>query len=116
MQNLAKEYPEYSKIFEAILDWFERHPNQRAITMDYFYSDKYSFSIPDINITFMILKEHSILKTVYRVIDEDGSKISHDFLNLKDIPTQVDTMWGNKKDIEDVDVIPFYALEKQNDF
>jgi|GEM_PF-6355977 hypothetical protein len=112
LKILAKEYPQYSKIFEAILDWFERHPNQRAITMDHFYSDRYSFSIPDINITFMILKENAILKTVYRVIDEDGSKISHDFQNLRDIPHQVDTIWGDKKDLEDVDVVPFYALEK----
>ena len=116
LQNLAKEYPQYSRIFEAILDWFERHPNQRAITMDHFYSNKYSFSIPDINITFMILKEKSILKTVYRIIDEDGTKISRDYVSLKDIPPQVDTMWGVKKDIEDVDVIPFYALEKSADF
>lgn len=112
LQSLAREYPQYSKIFEAILDWFERHPNQRAITMDHFYSSKYGFSVPDINISFMILKDKAVIKTIYRIIDEDGLKISHDFQNTKEIPRVISTRWGKKKDIEDVDVVPFFALDQ----
>jgi hypothetical protein len=111
--DLTKDYPQYSKIFEAVLDWFERHPNQKAITMDHFYSQMYSFPIQDINISFMILKEKSILKTIYRIIDENGTKVSHDYLDRNDIPNIISTRWGAKRDLEDLDVVPFFALNQK---
>ncbi|UJH91669.1 hypothetical protein LZ575_02995 [Antarcticibacterium sp. 1MA-6-2] len=113
MQNLAKEYPEYSKIFKAIFDWFVQHPDQRAITMDHFYSDKYRFSFEDINTSFMIMEEYEILRTIYRVLDEDGSKIGSDFDSVYDIPNEVSTVWGQKKDKGDVIIVPFYLLERR---
>ncbi|TDN87313.1 hypothetical protein DET49_1122 [Salegentibacter sp. 24] len=110
LQNLAREFPEYSQIFEAILDWFFKHPNQRAITMDYFYSDRYQFSFEDINTSFMIMEEYEILKIIYRILDFDGVKIGSDFEDYKEIPDEVSTLWGEKKDIKDVNIVPYYCL------
>lgn len=113
LNNLAEEYPEYSKIFEEIIDWFSQHPNQKAISMDYFYSDKYPFSISDINISFMLLQKNSVLKSIYRVIDNDGSKIGTDFNKIEEIPEELDNMKGEKKRKSEVAIVPFFALEKQ---
>ncbi len=83
--------------------------------MDHFYSDRYAFSIPDINISLIILKNKSILKTIYRLLD-DGNKIDRDFFNLNDIPEEVSTTWGDKISIEDVVIVPFYALDQKSNF
>jgi len=113
LQNLAKEFPEYSGIFSAILVWFQTHPKINAISMDAMYSSSYGFSKVEISIAFSIMKHKSVLKTIYRVVDEDGSKIGRDFNDIEEIPETVDTMLGEKKLVRDVFVVPFYSLNKK---
>ncbi|SFG22536.1 hypothetical protein SAMN04488033_1417 [Salegentibacter agarivorans] len=111
LQNLVKEYPKYSQIFEAIFTWFENNPNQRAITMDYFYTNKYGFSMRDLNISFMILKEKEVLRTIYRILDDHGSKIGRDFTSIEEIPRILSTMHGDKVEIDYSMIVPYYALQ-----
>ena len=113
LQNLAKEFPEYSDVFDAVLVWFESHPNINAISMDTFYSNKFGFSESHISIAFTIMKHTKILTTIYRVLDEDGSKIGRDFNEIDEIPSTLDTMSGQKKEIEDVFIVPYYSINKQ---
>lgn len=112
LQSLVKDFPEYSEIFYAVLVWFETHPKINAISMDTFYSSTYGFSEKNISIAFTIMKQTRILKTIYRVLDEDGSKIGKDFINIDDVPDTFDTMSGQKKSIEDVFIVPFYSINK----
>jgi len=112
LQNLVKEFPEYSDIFYAVLVWFEDHPKVNAISMDTFYSSDFGFSEKNISIAFTIMKQTKILKTIYRVIDEDGFKIGKDFNTIDEIPNTLDTMSGEKKDVDDAFIVPFYSIIK----
>ncbi|WP_296149898.1 hypothetical protein [uncultured Flavobacterium sp.] len=112
LQSLVKEFPEYSEIFDAVLVWFETHPKINAISMDTFYSSNFGFSESHISIAFTIMKHTKILKTIYRVLDEDGSKIGKDFNTIDEIPNTLDTMSGQKKDIDDVFIVPYYSINK----
>ncbi|WP_430905575.1 hypothetical protein [Maribacter sp. 2-571] len=107
---LVNDYPEYSEVIKAISDWFREHADQRAIRMDEFYSNQFGFSIEDVNAAFMLMRQQSMLKTIYRVLDDDGSKIGKDFENYSEIPDEVSTIWGVKKETKDVFVVPFYSL------
>jgi hypothetical protein len=110
--NLAKEFPEYSDVFDAVLVWFEDHPKTNAISMDTFYTSKFGFSRSHISIAFTIMKQNSILTTIYRVLDEDGSKIGKDFNTLDEIPDTLDTISGQKVDKDDVFIVPYYSINK----
>lgn len=112
LQNLAKEFPALSGVFEAVLEWFKNHPYTNAISMEIFYSNKFSFTREEINIAFILMQEKLILTTIYRILDEDGSKIGIDFEDFNEIPDTVDTMWGEKKDTRDVLIVPYYKLLK----
>lgn len=112
LQSLVKEFPEYSEIFDAVLVWFEDHPKITAISMDTFYSSNFGFSENRISIAFILMKQTKILKTIYRVLDQDGSKIGRDFNTIEEIPNTLDTMSGQKKDIDDVFIVPFYSINK----
>jgi len=112
LQSLVREFPEYSEIFDAVLVWFEKHPKINAISMDTFYSSNYGFSENRISIAFILMKQTKILNTIYRVLDEDGSKIGKDFNTIEEIPNVLNTMSGEKKDIDDVFIVPFYSINK----
>lgn len=110
LQNLVRDFPEYSDIFSTVLVWLESNPKAFAISMDTFYSNKFGFSRSRISIAFAIMKQNSILTTIYRVIDEDGSKIGKDFNSIDDIPDTVDTISGQKKDIKNLFIVPYYSF------
>lgn len=110
LQNLVKEFPEYSGVFNAILDWFKTNPKMNAISMDIIYSNKFGFTKTEISIAFSIMKHKNVLKTIYRVIDEEGYKIGKDFNAVDEIPETVDSILGEKKAVKDIFVVPFYSL------
>lgn len=110
--NLANEYPEYSGVFQAVLGWFDSHPNANAISMDQFYSNKFNFSREQLKIAFMIMKEKSIIVRFYRLFDDDGSKIGKDYFSKDEIPIRVDTLLGELKDTKDISIVPYYSLKK----
>ena len=112
LQSLAKEFPQYEDVFQAVLEWFKSHPNTNAISMEIFYSNKFSFSREEINIAFILMKEKLILTTIYRIFDDDGSKIGKDFDDYNEIPDTIDTIWGEKKNTRDVFIVPYYKLLK----
>jgi hypothetical protein len=110
LQNLVDKFPQYTQVFQAVFNWFITHPKQRDVSMESFYTSKYSFSREEINIAFILMKEIDMVRTIYRVIDDRGTRIGRDFEKIEDIPPYVDTMWGEKKKIEDVFIVPFYSL------
>ena len=110
LNDLIKLYPDYSQVFRAVLNWFLTHPQQRSVTMDFFYSNKFAFSKEQINIAFFIMKETEVVKPIYRILDDKGHKIGRDYDNVEEIPKYVDTMWGDKKDIDEVYIVPYYEL------
>jgi hypothetical protein len=56
------------------------------------------------------MRETRIVKTIYRILDDSGTRIGKDFDRIEDIPKYVDTMWGEKKHIDDVFIVPYYSL------
>ncbi|TQO38969.1 hypothetical protein GQ41_3637 [Arenibacter algicola] len=111
LQTLVKEYPNYSGVILAIVKWFRNNPSQKDIRMDVFYSNHFNYSIEEINAAFMIMTQEDLLKPVYRILDDDGSKIGKDFKHVRDIPQTVSTIWGKKKETKDVYIVPFYSLD-----
>lgn len=112
LQSLINQYPAYSEIFRAVYNWFITHPKQRDVSLEVFYNSKVGFSRTDLNIAFSIMKRYSFIKSVYRIVDNDGTKVGGEYYNVDDIPTHVDLMWGEKKHIDDMFIIPFYSLNQ----
>lgn len=110
LKNLIDTYPKYAPIFRAVHTWFVTHPKQRGVSLDSFYSKKYNFSREEIDIAFFLMKQTAIVKPIYRVLDDDGTRIGQDFDNIEEIPQYVDTMLGEKKSIDDVFIVPYYTL------
>ncbi|TRW22295.1 hypothetical protein FMM05_17470 [Flavobacterium zepuense] len=108
--KLIKLYPDYSNVFQAVLNWFLAHPKQKYISMDLFYSNKYAITKEQLNVAFYIMKESKVVKPVYRILDENGHKIGRDYEDVTEIPKHVSTMLGDKKSIDDVFVVNYYTL------
>lgn len=111
LQTLVKEYPDYSEVVLAIVNWFRHNPDKKDLRMDVFYSSHFKYSIEEINAAFMLMTMEEVLKPVYRVLDDDGSKIGKDFNSLNEIPEFVSTAWGDKKETKDVFIVPFYSMD-----
>ncbi len=111
LQNLVDKYPQYSRVFREVLNWFATHPKQKEVSQELFYTTKYKFSKEEIGIAFYLLIEQSVIRRKYRVVDEDGSRFSQEFENIDEIPRYVDTMFGEKKDTKDMSVVPFFSLK-----
>lgn len=111
LKTLVKEYPDYSEVIQAIVNWFLHNPDKKDIRMDVFYSSHFNYSIEEINAAFMLMTMEEVLKPVYRVLDDDGSRIGKDFKSINEIPEFVSTPWGDKKETKDVFIVPFYYLD-----
>jgi len=108
LQNLIDAYPDYSSILRTILQWFITHPNQRHVSKDLFYTERFSFSREEIDVAFTLLKESLILKRTFQILDDTGTKVGKDYDNFEDIPPYLDTMWGEKRNTSDLFVVPCY--------
>ena len=109
LQTIIKEYPKYSEVIKAVVNWFKNNPQDKGIRKEVFFSNHFNYSIDDVNAAFLLLSQEQFLKKIYRILDYDGSKIGKDFESLDEIPSEVSTLWGDKKNIEDVFIVPFYS-------
>jgi len=109
-QSLVNQYPEYAQIFREVLRWFTTHPKQQEVSLEFFYTNKYSFKKEDLNVAFFILNKKDVVKKTYVVIDESGTKVGRNFEKMDDIPDELDTMMGDKKETKDLFVVPYYSL------
>lgn len=110
LKNLIDTYPKYAPIFKAVFTWFVTHPKQIGVSLEFFYNKKYDFSKEEIDIAFFLMKQTSVVKPIYRVLDNDGTRIGKDFESIDEIPEYVDTMWGEKKSKDEVFIVPYYTL------
>ena len=110
--NLIKSFPRYSRVFEEVYNYLITHPKQKFVSAETFYTKKFSFTPEEITTALIILKETSIIKSTYCILEENGTKIGKNYNNLDEIPKYVDTMQGERKGIEDVFVVPYYYLEE----
>lgn len=111
-QSLIKEKPEYAPIFGAIMESLENHP-RRGIKIGDFNTDKYMYDPDALYDAVFILLREGLVKSVYRVLDEQGNKVGKDYLNATDVPEVVDTMMGEKLFTKDLRIIPFLTRVSQ---
>ncbi len=108
LKILVKKYPDYSGIFETVFNWFVKNPD-KDIRIDSLYT---LYPPVEIDVVFFILKKEKIVRTIYRVLDVDGTKIGDDFNDLNDIPDVLDGVWGNPINTKDLSVVPHYHYDK----
>ena len=110
LQSLIDAYPNYKDIFREVFNWFKTHPKQRDVSLELFYLSKSFLNREQVSIAFVLMKQSSFLKSVYRIVDNDGTKIGEEITDLNNLPTYVDTSMGEKVHIDDVLIVPFYSL------
>ena len=110
LKSLVNQFPAYSEIFKAVYNWFIAHPKSKDVSIDMFCEFKKRFQREEISIAFTLMKQNLLLQSVYRVIDEDGTRMGDGFYSYDDIPQYIDDSWGHKKHIDDLYIVPFYSL------
>lgn len=108
LQNLIDAHPDYSSILRTVLHWFITHPNQKVVSKDTFYTERFSFSREEIDVAFALMKDSSIIKATFQVLDDTGTKVGKNYDNYEDIPPYLDTMWGEKRNTAELFVVPCY--------
>lgn len=111
LKSLAKQFPEYSQIFEAVLVWFATHPRQNEVSMELFNSNRYSFSMDRLHAAFIIMDSANAVAKSYKVLDESGVRVGDKYKSIDQIPPVLNTMEGHKKEIKDLFIVPVYSLE-----
>ncbi len=113
LQNLDKQYPDYSGMFQIIIKWFDNNPMQKYLRSDILYNEVKGFEEYEISTAVFILNKEGVISIIYRVIDNSGVKIGKDYSHYDEIPDFLTTMWGEEVQKANVLVVPYYILHNK---
>lgn len=113
LKNLVSKYPDYKGVFEDVFKWFKGHPDKQAIRADLFYD---SHPEQKVDFVFFVLESENITETIYRVLDDHGSKLGDDFNEINEIPESLEDTWGKSIRTDEALIMPYYMRNPNNQY